>query len=97
MRETVSDLPIVVDAMRRVELARLGRRCKALVESTFETFDFVFARFEVIAGSIKVRSMSYQKSMRQGGEVGYELGRITYSLKNALAIWSMRMCGCPWS
>jgi hypothetical protein len=54
--KTITDLPLVVDAMGRVELLRLYWRCKALVEAPFESVNIVLPRFEVVTGAIHMIS-----------------------------------------
>lgn len=101
LRETVPDLPFVVDAVRRVKLARLAWRREAVVEPALEPVDLVFARLEVVSGPTQIQRRAQdrrqspprhrQRRIRQKGDGG------TYSLKKAFAICSMRICGCPWS
>lgn len=50
LRDTVSNLPIIIDPMRIVELTTRSRR-KTLVEPALESFDLVLSRLEVIARS----------------------------------------------
>jgi hypothetical protein len=49
LSETVSDFPLVVDAMRCIELFRFGRRGETFVQSALEAVDVVFAGLEVVA------------------------------------------------
>jgi hypothetical protein len=78
LRERVADLPLVVDALA-CELRADGR--KALVQPSLEAFNLLDFLREVVAGSAYI-------SMR------LNVCKLpTYSLKKALAICSMRMCG----
>ena len=52
--KAVSDLPIIVYAMRRVKLSRISRRGKTVVESFLQSLDFIFTRFEVVARAARV-------------------------------------------
>lgn len=47
--QAVTDLPVVVHAMRRVELARLRGRSEAIIQSALEALDLVFTWLEVVA------------------------------------------------
>ena len=51
--KAVSDLPIIVYAMRRVKLSRISRRGKTVVESFLQSLDFIFTRFEIVARSAR--------------------------------------------
>lgn len=81
--EGVADLPLVVNALAR-ELRADG--CKALIQPRFEAVDLFDVVRQVVAGAADV-------NIRFGECVLY-----THSLKKALAICSMRMCGwlCSW-
>lgn len=48
--QAVTDLPVVVHTVRRVELARIRRWRESLVQATLQTFDLVFAGFQVVSG-----------------------------------------------
>lgn len=79
--ETVSDFPLVVDAMRGVELARIDGRGEALIKATLEPLYFVLAWFEVVTWT-EISSLCGKRIPN-----GYK----AYSLKKAFAIWSMRI------
>ena len=52
LRKTVTDLPVVVDAMILVELLRTAWWRESIVQSFLQPLDFVFPWLEVVAGSI---------------------------------------------
>ena len=49
--KTVADFPLVVHPVRRVELPRIRRWRKALVQTLLQTLDLVLARLEVVSRS----------------------------------------------
>ena len=49
LSQAVSDLPFIVHTMRSVELSGIGWWRKAVVQTLLETFNLVFARFQVIS------------------------------------------------
>lgn len=59
--------------------------CQALVETEFEALDLVVFGLEVIAWTTSANISKWARAARAGEE--------TYSLKNALAICSIKMCG----
>lgn len=50
LREAVSNLPLVVHAVRRVELLRVRGWRKAVVQALLQAFNLVLARLEVVPG-----------------------------------------------
>lgn len=68
LRQAISDLPLVVNAMGRVELARIDGRREAVVESALEPLDLVFAWLQIVARSIGPRS-AYKKGREEGGGI----------------------------
>jgi hypothetical protein len=52
LRDTVADLPIVVDAVRVVELST--GRSKALVKTAFKALNIVFTRLQVVPRSTSI-------------------------------------------
>lgn len=53
LRDTIANLPIVVDAVRVVELA--GGRSKAFVKTAFKAFDIIFTGLQVVSRSDQYR------------------------------------------
>lgn len=50
--EAVTNFPVIVDPMRRVELLRILRRCESIVEPGFESFNFVFTGLQIVPRSV---------------------------------------------
>ena len=104
LRERVTDLPLVVDGLA-AELAAHGRQ--ALVQPSLEALDLVVLGSQVVAWSVwetillaRPESQWVSNSRRTNGCLysRHAPSTKTHSLKNALAICSMRMCGwlCSW-
>lgn len=51
LRQTITNLPLVVDTMRRIELFRLVWRSQTFVHPSFETIDVVFSWLQVVSRS----------------------------------------------
>ena len=48
LSQTISNLPVVIHTMSRVELARFRGRGQAFIQPPLQTVDFVFTRFEIV-------------------------------------------------
>jgi hypothetical protein len=95
LSQAISDLPFIIDAMRRVELLGLFWRGEPVVEPGFETVNLVFTGFEVVAGSSGRVSLArelheYEEIPKQDRKSAKERRKrglsMTYNLKKALAI-----------
>lgn len=112
LRDTVPDLPVVVDAMRVIKLTTRGG--ETLVKTSLESFNFVFSGFQVVSGAavsefkieqgfknvrvfanIIKREDRFVSSIPSARDANRRMS--THSLKKALAICSIRICGWPWS
>ena len=51
LRETVTNFPLVVHSVRRVELPRIRWWREALVQTLLQTLDLVLARLQVVSRS----------------------------------------------
>jgi hypothetical protein len=64
--KTISNFPLVVDAMRRVELLGLYWRREALIEAPFQSINVVLTRFEIVTGPVHIISLLGVKRRRVG-------------------------------
>ena len=60
--QAVTNLPIVINAVRSVELHGASGWGETVVEACFEPFDLVLARLEVVSRSATTRAVSYRAS-----------------------------------
>lgn len=55
LRQTITNLPFIVYAMRCIELTRFRWRREAVIKSPFEALNFVFTRFKVVSWTERSR------------------------------------------